>query len=60
MKHASEAAIRLPDGGLFTGSRHAFAMEKAAGWDTPTPLVNTPSQVSRALTGPASSYVGVR
>ena len=26
----SEAAIRLPDGRLFTASCHAFAMEKAA------------------------------
>ena len=34
MKRASEdaieAAIRLPDGCVFTGSCHAFAMEKAA------------------------------
>ena len=30
MKHASEAAIRLPDGCVFTASCHAFAMEKAA------------------------------
>ena len=34
MKHASEdvieAAIRLPDGCVFTASCHAFAMERAA------------------------------
>ena len=34
MKHASEdvieAAIRLPDGRVFTASCHAFAMERAA------------------------------
>ena len=34
MKHASEdvieAAIRLPDGRVFTASCHAFAMESAA------------------------------
>ena len=32
MKHedATPPAIRLPDGRVFTGSCHAFAMEKAA------------------------------
>jgi hypothetical protein len=30
MKQASEAAIKLPDGRVFTGSCHAFALEKAA------------------------------